>query len=164
MKKILVFIIIALVTVSVFADTNTKWSYREGLGVVHNTRDYAVIDEKEEKILYSDDFKSDEYVTVCFSSEVKGAGLIFMVAYGGGIVPEEVEAIVYAENLDNLIDSFTPAYTSDNGFSLKEKDSEFIYKDMLYENQRTFIIVTENYMIPFNVNCQNLYKYSNYLY
>lgn len=164
MKKFCVVILMILTVFSIYADTNEKWFHKNGYGILHNTWDYAIINSKEGTMLFSEDFEEDDYVSVCFSDEIVEGELILMVAYDEKFVPEKIQSIAYGDDLDNITDSFTPAYTSSNGFSLNDKDSKFLYYDMLYTSQKIFVVFTENYMLLFNVNCKNLYKYGNYLF
>lgn len=164
MKKFCIMILMILAVFNIYADSNEKWFHKNGYGILHNTWDYAIINAEEETMLFSEDFEEDDYVSVCFSDEIIEKEIILMVAYDEKFIPESIIGVAYGDDLDNITDSFTPTYTSSSGFSLNAEDSEFLYYDMLYASQKIFVVSTENYMLLFNVNCKNLYKYNSYLF
>lgn len=165
MKKILVFMLMALVAVSVFADTNTRWFHQEEYGVMHNTQDFLTYNNTNKTTLYAEDYSENARVTFCFSDTVvKGKIIVMVIVSDELILDEDIIKIAYGDDMDNITDYFTPFSTTSGGFSLSAEDSSFLYYDMLYASQKFFTILTKNNMICFNVNCKNLYKYNSYLF
>lgn len=167
-KKIFVVIcLIILITVGIYADNNTTWRYDGNTGLLyHISEDIAIVTEE------NTEFPEDESVIITFSNI--GGDIYCVFAVNNSLNLSEsggIDTIVYGDDLENLTDTFKVFYreTTDENtmFSLSPEDSYFLYSDMISGEQKVFIFSqAENpkAFLVFNINCDRLYRYVNYLY
>lgn len=162
MKKIIIFCLIALTTLGVYADSNYKWGYSDSVnGLYHLTTDIAIISESGVEV------KKDSAILMSFSKVDGELFVIFSFSEDLGI--NEADTVVYAEDISKYRETgeiFKPVYSVKNYLSLGSLDSYYIYIDMVCSSQKTFFIYnskTDSDILVFNINCDRLYLYTDYL-
>lgn len=162
MKKLILFCLIALVAVGVYADSNTVWRYSSEAGLYHITQDVIIFNGED--IVTPEDGTG---IMVTFANI--GGDIIMLIAPGDPYnLDGKIDRVFFADSIDTLEETGTmfEATFTDGCVSFSDDDSEYIYNEMKYATQKFFMLMnSENSSeyVLFNVNCDRLYKYSNYL-